>query len=101
MPDEQTPWSRFLDELKRRRVVRVALMYIGAGFLVLQGAELLVEVFQLPPIVLTTIGVVVLLGLPIAVALGWVFDASSEGVRRTLPGDSTNSQGDSGAARPT
>ena len=100
MAEDQTPLTRFLDELKRRRVVRVALMYIGAGFLVLQGAELLVEVFQLPSIALTTIGVVVVLGLPIAVALGWVFDASSDGAQRTQPADPADSQHDSGAAHP-
>ncbi len=75
-------------------------MYLGAGFLVLQGAELLVEVFQLPQVALTSIGVVVVLGLPVALALGWVFDASSEGVERTLPADSEDPSDDRSTAAP-
>ena len=65
---------RFLAELKRRRVVRAALVYLGAAFVVLQAAELLVEALQLPPVVFSTIGIAVMVGLPVALVLAWAFD---------------------------
>ena len=73
----------FLDDLKRRQVVRVAVVYIGAGFVVLEGADLLGEAFQLPQVFLTAVGVLVVLGFPLAVALAWAFEITPEGVKRT------------------
>ena len=49
--------NRFLAELKRRRVIRAALVYMGAAFVVLQVADLFVEAFQLPPVVFATFGI--------------------------------------------
>ncbi len=66
--------TRFLTELKRRHVVRAALVYIGAAFVVLQAADLFVEAFQLPPVVFATIGIASIVGLPVAVILAWAFD---------------------------
>jgi serine/threonine-protein kinase len=73
----------FLDDLKRRQVVRVAVVYIGAGFVVLEGADLLGGAFQLPQVFLTAVGVLVVLGFPLAVALAWAFEITPEGVKRT------------------
>lgn len=66
--------NRFLAELKRRRVVRAALVYTGAAFVLLQAADLFVEAFQLPPVVFATIGVATIVGLPVAIILAWAFD---------------------------
>lgn len=66
--------NRFLAELKRRHVVRAALVYIGAAFVLLQAADLFVEAFQLPPVVFATIGIASIVGLPVAVILAWAFD---------------------------
>lgn len=66
--------SRFLAELKRRRVVRAALVYLGAAFVLLQAADLLVEAFQLPPAVFSVVGIACVVGLPVAVVLAWAFD---------------------------
>lgn len=74
---------RFLDELKRRRVVRVALVYGGVGFGVLQGADVLVPALQLPGSINTGMAALVILGFPLALALAWAFDLGPEGVRRT------------------
>lgn len=66
--------NRFLAELKRRRVVRAALVYTGTAFVVLQAVDLFVEAFQLPPVVFSTIGLASIVGLPAAVILAWAFD---------------------------
>lgn len=66
--------NRFLAELKRRRVVRAALIYMGAAFVVLQVGDLFVEAFQLPPVVFATIGTAAIVGLPVTLILSWAFD---------------------------
>ncbi|MGD8907337.1 MAG: hypothetical protein PVG58_10620 [Gammaproteobacteria bacterium] len=66
--------DRFLSELKRRRVVRAALVYMGAAFVVMEAADLLVEAFQLPAVVFSIIGIGCVAGLPVALVLAWAFD---------------------------
>ncbi len=67
-----------LQELKRRSVVRVALIYLGAAFAVLQGGGVLVEAFDLPQAFLTGIAVVLVLGLPLVIALAWALRIAPE-----------------------
>ncbi|MGD1976289.1 MAG: hypothetical protein PVG57_01935, partial [Gammaproteobacteria bacterium] len=66
--------DQFLSELKRRRVVRAALVYMGAAFVVMEAADLLVEAFQLPAVVFSIIGIGCVAGLPVALVLAWAFD---------------------------
>lgn len=80
---------RIVDELKRRRVVRVAVVYAATAFVVLQVGDLLVSGLALPAWVFTAITVVVLLGFPLALALAWAFELTPEGVQRTVSADGT------------
>lgn len=69
-----------LDELRRRRIVRVAVVYCIVAFTVAEAADAF-----LPPLGLewavTLVVVLCLLGLPIALVLAWAFDLTPEGVR--------------------
>jgi predicted esterase len=78
---ERTPG--LLEELKRRRVFRVSGMYAVVGWLLLQIGEVTFEPLGLPEGALKTLIFVVALGFPVAVALGWIFDWTSEGLVRT------------------
>ena len=75
----------FLAELKRRRVVRVAIVYGAVAFTVLQAADLVVPRLQLPDWTVTLMVVLALLGFPIALVLAWAFELTPDGVRRTEP----------------
>lgn len=83
------PKQSFISELKRRQVVRVALVYGAVSFAVLQAADIIVPRLQLPDWIVTLVLVLALLGFPIALVLGWAFELTPEGVRRTEsgPGD--------------
>jgi adenylate cyclase len=75
--------SDFLAELRRRRVVRVAVVYAAAGFAVIQAADAIFPHLMLPP---WSVGLVVwltILGLPLALVLSWLFDWTAHGVQRT------------------
>ncbi|MEK6253375.1 MAG: tetratricopeptide repeat protein [Gemmatimonadales bacterium] len=76
-------YQRFFAELKRRRVFRVMAVYGAVGFVVLQASELLVNTFQLSSQLQTGIGVLTLLGFPVAIVLAWALELTPEGVRRT------------------
>jgi len=82
----ETPgYQRFLAELKRRRVFRVAAVYGAVAFVVLQVADILVPALHLPDGFTTGVAVVAILAFPIALVLAWAFENSPEGVRRTDP----------------
>lgn len=77
------PRSSLFDELKRRRVFRVAGVYVVAGFGVIEGADLLFPRLGLPDWTVTLVVGLVLLGFPLAVALAWAFDFTPTGIQRT------------------
>ncbi|HSM35967.1 MAG TPA: tetratricopeptide repeat protein [Longimicrobiales bacterium] len=83
MPEPPTQRSSFLDELKRRKVVRVAVVYGAVAFAVLQLVDLVAEPLRLPAWTMTLFVVLAAAGLPIALALGWAFDLGPQGVTRT------------------
>ena len=84
-PSGTPGYQRFLAELKRREVFRVAAVYGAVGFVVLQVADLLAEGLALPDVVLRTATFLVLIGFPIAIVLAWAYERTSEGVKRTDP----------------
>ncbi|NCO19410.1 MAG: hypothetical protein GW900_05070, partial [Gammaproteobacteria bacterium] len=58
---------KLLVELKRRNVFRVALFYIVAAWVVLQVAETLLPVFDVPDTAIRIIVLILALGFPLAV----------------------------------
>ena len=71
----------FFDELKRRRVFKVAAAYVVVAWLAVQAASIGFPAFDAPPWAMRVFILVVALGFPLAVVLAWVFDITPEGVR--------------------
>jgi hypothetical protein len=72
----------FLEELKRRKVLNVATVYLMTAWVVVEASRALMEDLNLDGMHVY-VWVVAALGLPIAVALAWLFEVTREGVRRT------------------
>jgi len=74
----------FLDEVRQRKVGRVALAYVAAAFFFLQGMDLLLPALPMgnPEGWYRGIVALTLAGFPLALALSWLFDITSEGIRR-------------------
>ena len=73
----------FFEEVKRRKVYRVAVAYIiGAGG-VIQLASAAFPAWELPNWALRLVIVLLLIGFPIALILAWAFDVTPEGIRST------------------
>jgi len=74
---------KFWQELKRRKVVRVTIIYASTAFILLQLIDLLVKPLHLPEWVMTFFVVLLLVGFPIVVILAWIFDITPEGLQKT------------------
>src|SRR5262245_44627759 len=75
--------SSFLGELKRRNVVRVAILYAIVGWLVLQVAALVIPALGIPDWAVSLAVVLVALGFPIALILAWAYELTPGGIKRT------------------
>ena len=78
-----SPVVRFLSELRRRRVIRVAVVYAVAGWIVIEVASTMLPGLNLPAWTVTLVIALVVLGFPIAFLMGWMFDIGPGGVQRT------------------
>jgi TolB-like protein/Tfp pilus assembly protein PilF len=73
----------FFDELKRRKVYRVAIAYIVAGWALAQGISQVLPVFEIPNSRIRVVIVLLLIGFPVALVLAWIFDITPSGIQRT------------------
>jgi eukaryotic-like serine/threonine-protein kinase len=98
--------NSFLAELKRRRVVRVALVYGAVAFAVAQAADVFVPALALPVWIVTAVALLAVLGFPVALVLAWAYDIVPEGGAPDVPPaiatDGAGGEGltDSGATPP-
>ena len=77
----------FFAELKRRNVYKVAVAYIVAGWALSQGIAQVFPVFDVPNWVIRLIVLLIIIGLPIALVLAWMFELTPEGIKRTATAD--------------
>jgi adenylate cyclase len=77
------PRTGFFAELKRRKVVRVAVVYAATGFVVLQVADIMLPRLGVPEWAMSLIVLLVALGFPVALVLAWALELTPEGVRVT------------------
>jgi TolB-like protein len=81
----------FIDELKRRNVVRVAIAYAVTGWLLVQVADILFEAIGTPPWVMLALLVFLGVGFFIALFFAWAFELTPEGIKREQDVDRTES----------
>ena len=86
LPEGRFSFADLIAELRRRRVVRFALGYCAAAFVLLQLGEIVLPAFGLGDTGLRILVVLVVLGFPPGVALAWIFELTKEGIRRTRGG---------------
>ena len=70
------------NELKRRNVFRVGIAYLVIGWLVLQVANTLVPILELPATASKFIFLLLLLGFPIALIISWAYEITPEGIKK-------------------
>ena len=79
--------DNFFAELKRRNVYKVAVAYTVAGWALSQGIAQVFPVFDVPNWVIRLIVLFIIIGLPIALVLAWMFELTPQGIMRTEAAD--------------
>ena len=79
----------FFDELNRRKVTRVVIAYIVGAWVAAQAADLVADSFNAPDWVMQMIIVLLVVGLPVASVLAWVFDVTPDGIVRAKDDDTS------------
>ncbi|MBA3833176.1 MAG: hypothetical protein H0X34_15030 [Chthoniobacterales bacterium] len=74
--------ERFLAELKRRNVLRVAAFYAATGWLLIQIATQVLPLFDVPTWTLRTVVVAVVFGFPCVLVFAWFYEITPEGLKR-------------------
>ena len=73
----------FFEEVKRRKVYRVAAAYIIAAGGIIQLASATFPAWELPNWSLRLVILLLLVGFPIALIFAWAFDITSQGIQAT------------------
>ncbi len=83
----------WLQRLKERGVLRVAVSYALIAWLLLQIADVTFEPLGVPRWVMVTLIITAVLGFPVAAALAWFYEVGDRGIERDTASE--------GVARPT
>ena len=71
----------FFVELKRRNVFRVGALYVVGAWVLLQVADLLFDILELPDVALKWVFGLLVLGAPVALFLAWAYELTPDGLR--------------------
>jgi len=80
-----------VSELRRRNVLRMLVLYVVAAWLIMQVAEVLIDLAKLPDWIGTTTLWLLAVGFPIAVIVSWFYEITPEGIsleKDVEPGES-------------
>ncbi len=83
MPANPNRLSRFWQELVRRKVVHVIVVYASVAFVIIELITNVSEPLRLPEWMPTLVILILIVGFPIAVILSWFFDLSFKGFVKT------------------
>lgn len=79
--------GKLLEELKRRNVIRAAVAYAVASWLLLQVADLVLDNISAPGWVMQVFMLALALGFPLVLLFAWVFELTPDGLKREKDAD--------------
>jgi TolB-like protein/Tfp pilus assembly protein PilF len=82
-PEKSVALPGFFEEVRRRKVYRVAAAYVVAAGGIIQLASASFPAWELPNWTLRVLIVCLLMGFPVALMLAWAFDITPDGIRVT------------------
>ncbi len=81
----------FIKELKRRNVIKVAIAYAIAAWLLIEITATTFPILKLPDWSVTLVTVFVLIGFPLALIFAWAFELTPEGLKKEKDVDRSES----------
>ena len=77
--------GKIVRELRRRRVFRLAGIYVISAWVAVQVASEAFPGLGIPEAAIRFVWLGAILGFPLALIFGWFYDITSQGIVRTLP----------------
>jgi TolB-like protein/rhodanese-related sulfurtransferase len=74
-----------LGDLRRRHVFRVVALYIVGAWLLLQFADVIFPGLGIPETAIRFVIICLIIGFPIALVFGWMYEITPQGIVRTAP----------------
>lgn len=75
--------KRFIDELRRRRVIKATVAYLVVAWLIIETTSVVFPAVLLPEWTHRLVVILAGAGIPIVLVLAWVFDISPDGIKVT------------------
>ena len=88
----------FWSELKRRKVIRVAVAYVIIAWVMVEVSSVMFPGLNLPEWTVTLVIALAIIGFPVALVLAWAVDVTPEGIRAD-PGSSAAQPEDAPASK--
>jgi len=88
-----TVLSQIFAELRRRGVFGTTVVYVVAAWVFIQVASELFPAFNIPEFAIRYVWIGVVTGFPLALIVGWMYDISTSGIKRTSPRENNEVQG--------
>jgi len=85
MPENDNNPLSFFQELKRRKVIRVIIVYAAAAFAILEAADIIFPRMGFPDWTVTFVIFLLVIGFIITIILSWIYDITPEGIEKTKP----------------
>ena len=78
-------------ELRRRNVFKVLLVYLIAGWLIIKLLHHLHPLFGMPHWIEKLVGLILIIGLPVALYFAYIYEITPVGLKKTMDVDQTQS----------
>jgi len=75
---------RFLEEIRKRNVGRVAILYVVVCWLILEPVHVVFHMLEVPPWANRLVIILLALGFPAALIFAWVYEITPEGLKPTV-----------------
>ena len=75
--------SKFIEELKRRNVIKAAIAYVVVAWVILQVLSIVLPSIGAPEWVMKTLMILMVIGFPVWVLISWVYEVTPEGLKKT------------------
>ena len=83
--------SGFLEELKRRNLVRVAILYLIACWLILEPTHVVFHMLEVPAWANRLVVLLMAIGFPLVLLFSWVYEVTPQGLKLTAQVDPAQS----------
>ena len=75
---------RFLEQLKHRNIIRVAILYLVACWLVLDPVHVVFHMLEVPAWANRLVVILMVIGFPVVLLFAWVYEITPEGLKPTV-----------------